>query len=524
MLIKYLFISSEIFCCLSLTVFSQNVPVKKELRVLKKNGMVYIRSPFSKQEDLVVRVGSGTGNKQVDFKGVYLLDTKMPFNEESVNSGRLIHTDGACPVCRMNGTVVGGNHGPSVGLEINCSGHGRTIEDIGSEWKDSEGNKFYLLRITSEDKLLFLSENKPAGNIWNFKRHLAGTTLKSTSANAELAFNEKRWGVQIYPSCRVRKQEYLVDGRIPLKEGEIISCKWLDIIEEYDIINPGSLLADIIAHPGQERDFTAEHLKAVLNYNVVYHFTPDGSNTVFHRVKALQEFRMDMILLFMTRRLYPGDYDTLEYYVPKTLPFTQDNINYDFRAIQDYSFRLPSPLIFNAGIKNISDPENPPDRFIQFLGRKKGDDIVREVGFALGYSLLHGISVPSVRIRNTGNFLWLYTTSKTYPLTGDQKMGIIPAGTELSCLGYRHYFDPRAGGNATCLYWNKQEKDTVVYIDYHKSVDKDVIKLPAEFTGKKLEVVEKTSSVTLHTAGIVPAKGVTVTVTGGYGYIVLKLS
>lgn len=90
-------------------------------------------------------------------------------------------------------------------------------------------------------------------------------------------------------------------------------------------------------------------------------------------------------------------------------------------------------------------------------------------------------------------------------------------------LAYRQYIDPSADKNATCLYWHKQGNCHVLYADYHKSVEKDLIKLPAELDGKKISVIEKTPSAKLLTEGTVPPEGVAVSVDGGYGYVVLKL-
>jgi hypothetical protein len=221
-------------------------------------------------------------------------------------------------------------------------------------------------------------------------------------------------------------------------------------------------------------------------------------------------------------RLTKGGYDTQEYYIPKTLPFTQDGKTFDFKAIQDYSEPPPSPLQFSAANKNIADPNNPPERFIQFLGRKEGGKTVREVGYALGYSLIHGLTTPKERAKNAGTAINLHTTSKSYPHAIDSRMGpIIPAGTQFECTAYRHYFCPAAQKNATCLYWHEEDGDTVVYADYHKAVARDVIKLPSKLAAKAPTVVEKTPSLTFRpdrTAG-----GVVVSVTGDYGYVVFRI-
>ena len=115
----------------------------------------------------------------------------------------------------------------------------------------------------------------------------------------------------------------------------------------------------------------AEHLDAVIRNHIVYRFHPNGANVIYYTAKALQQFRLGYMGFIQSAKLYTGQYDTHEYYIPKTRRFTQDDITYDFRSLQDYSFRLPSPLRFMPGNKNIEDAENLPDRFIQFLGRKK---------------------------------------------------------------------------------------------------------------------------------------------------------
>jgi len=508
-------------CCLSAVLFAQGETAQGKMSVLKTGSTVYIRSRFSGKEDLVLRVSLGA-NRQINFAGTYLLDSSLPMTVEALQSGKGIHGNGddACP-WHLNGTYIGGNHGAAVGWEVTSEGHGRTVEDIGTQWEDSHGNKFYLFKI-AEKSLFFVGENTSKDNIWKIGRRLEGDIL-SNSKNIFIKFTDKKL-YQVKPACRIKKQEYLVNGKVPLKDNEAVSCEWLDIVEEYDIINMGSLLADVIAHPGQKRDFTAEHLEGVVRNNITYRFSPNGSNVIYYRARALQEFRLGYMGFIQSSKLNQGSYKTHEYYIPKTIPFIKNGVNYNFRNIHDYSSRLPVPLAFSERDKNISDLENLPERFIQFLGNKDGDKTVREVGYALGYSLIHGITVPSVRAKNTGNSITLYTSNKSYPNAVNSKMGpMIPEGTEFYCIAYRHYFDPREAGNATCLYWQKHENDTVVYADYHKSVDKDILRLPSEFTGKKVEVVEKTESAVLHTKGTVPAKGLEVSIRDGYGYMVLKL-
>jgi len=510
--------------CWMLCLWPPGATGEGKLRVAKFGDWVFIRSRFDKRRDLVVRMGKGS-NRQINFANVWLVNKSSPMTSRAMTGGVLIHGNGddSTP-WNINGTYIGANHGCSDARELTCPNHGRTAADLGREWLDARGARFCLIKIADKDRLWFLSRNLSRGSIWRFNKRYAGPTLKSAPGRGQLTFTAIRM-VQLRPACRIKSQQYLIDGKTPLADGEPTACEFFDIVEEYDIINPASLVRDMIDHPGQERSFVADRLAGVIRNHITYRFHPNGACVIYYRAKALQKFRLGYMGFIQSARLYKGKYHTQEYYIPKTRPFTQDGIHYDFRAIQDYTARPKSPLRFKAAGAHIENPENLPDRFVQFLGRREHGRIVRDVGYALGYSLINGLTRPAVRAKNAANALMLYTSTKTYPTAIDSKMGpIIPAGTEFDCIAYRHYFYPMAHPNATCFYWHKEGDDTVVYADYHKAVDRDALKLPAELVGKKISIVETTPSLTLHTTETVPADGVVVSVSGDYGYVVFKVN
>jgi hypothetical protein len=511
-------------CCeLAAQPATEGREMEKQLRVVRDEKHLFIRSAFSPGKDLVLRVGKGS-NRQVNFSGTWLVNSSAGMSAAELSRGALIHGNGddSTP-WNINGTYIGANHGCSNMRQITAKGHGLTTADLGSTWTDAAGTEFYVIRIVDADKLWFLARNTGKGSVWQLKTTVSGDALTRTEGKATLEVAEVAMA-QLRPACRIRSQQYLVDGRESLKHDTPVTCNHLDVVEEYDIINPASLLEDIAAHPGEERDFAAEHLDGVIRNHIVYRFHANGATVIYYTAKALQEFRLGYMGFIQSAKLATGAYDSHEYYIPKTIPFRQDDIDYDFRRLQDYSSRLPSPIRFRAPAKNIEDPANLPDRFLQFLGRRDGDKTVRDVGYAIGYSLLTGVTKPEARAKNADSAIMLYTSSKSYPVAVDSKMGpMIPAGTDFYCIAYRHYFHPAAQPNATAVYWHEENDDTVVYADYHKAVNGDVLKLPAEFAGRSLTVVEKTPSVTLHTSGTVPKTGVAVSVRGDYGYIVFRL-
>ncbi len=420
----------------------------------------------------------------------------------------------------MNGTYIGGNHGCSDVIEITAKNHGFTVKDIGSAWTDEVGKTFYVIKLPKPDIIQVLSENEGKDGIWKFTRSLKGKELKRVS-DGKILNVETAKVTQLWPACRMNRQEYLVNGKDPLAPGKSAVCDYFDIVEEYDIIAPDSLLESIKGNPGKEADFRAKDLDAVLTNRIVYRFQPMGTCTVEHISTARRGFNLSYSGFIQSAQLETGSLSTHEYYVPKTLPFELKGRKYDFAHFEDFSQKLPGDLLFGPKYKNTSDSKNPPDRFIQFLGEKKNGATERKIGYVIGYSLIQGITRPETRAANCEASLFLYVSNKTYPHAVDG--GTVPAGKEFHCLAYRQYFDASAYKNATSVYWHKESDSYLLYVDYHKSVENDMIKLPDYLSGKKISIVEKTPSVKLLTDTIVPSKGLSLSVDGAYGYAVLKL-
>jgi hypothetical protein len=495
------------------------------LRVVKQGNLVWVRSRFSPTQDLVQLIGKGE-NGQINFDKVFVSPATAGQRIVDLVGSLLVNpnSDESTP-WNLNGTYIGANHGCSDARVLTCPGHGLAAADLGSEWTDGAGTRFTVLKIPDADHVWVLSANSAAGDVWRFTGEVKGSALRRSGGGATLPFRSAEM-VQLRPACRIRRQEYLVDGETPLAANTPVECRSLDIVEEIDLINPGAVLRDVAGNPGRKRDFAGIGLEAVVANRIVYRFLPNGATVIHHEADAKQEFELGYMGFIQAGPLAtPAPLSVRDLYIPGTLPFTRNGRRWDFEGIQNFLAAPPQPLSFSTRQGNVADPARLPDRLVQLLGRKEGDRTAYEVGFAYGYSLTQGMTAPAKRVAHCGEALVLFSSGKSYPRAIDAMAngGRIPAGTRFNCLAYRQYFWPGAFPNATCCYWHPEGDETVLYLAYHKPVERDVIRLPAEFAGRSIRVVEKTPSLVLLSDLTVPADGLAVRSEGRHGALVLAI-
>ncbi|MHC4871833.1 MAG: hypothetical protein ACYTFY_08305 [Planctomycetota bacterium] len=489
-----------------------------EITVLKKGYLLYVRSYYSDKKDIVVTAARGS-NQQFNFIRATLIDKDTPLSEKEIKKGIIIHGcgDDATP-WQFNGTYIGGNHGCSDGLEINVTDHGFTEKDLGSEWQDGKEQKFYIIKIIDKDRFWILSENKGKGDIWRFNKAIAGDTLKNTK-DERTFLKGKRKVIQMTPACRIIAQRYMVDGSTQLEDNKLTVCNFLNIVEEYDITAPDSMLAMVIKNAGKKIDPVDPEIDSVVNNKITYQFQPYGACVIDYKARVDRDFDLSYMGFIQTAMLALGKYEFHDYYIPKTKKFEQEKRVFDYKNIEDYRKRRDFGLFFMADGEMVEDKNNLPERFIQLLGNGN----VRDVGYAAGYSLFAGITRPEIRSKNCKRALFLWKSQKTYPSAIDSKLGRIKKGQDFHCIAYRQYFQPdRLSKNATSSYINKQDGSYVLYADYHKDVKDEAIKLPEILKGKKFSIIEKTDSCEVLSESVTKDGEIKVSVTDGYGYCVLK--
>lgn len=485
--------------------------------IVYRNGKeLLVRSSFSMEQDIVIRTH-------------YASPSRMP-NEEAYlvpKSAKLLdyktfgvmHAGGdeipAYPL-PMYGTL-GGNHGSPYGRALNICKHGLTAKDLGAELTTEKKGRFYILRIIDKDNILIHPENRGKPGFPKFaaldqdRLFRNGIELKHAGAKMQ----------QVYPSNRYRENSYLVNGREPLPDATEVTCDFLDHVVDYEIVMPECRVEMFKNKPGIEHDFLAPELPAMLNVRNVFRYQARGACVVYIKNTVLCDMAgYNCLGVMMCWSGAIAQKSRTEFYIPKLRPLKAAGrdgtqaFDCDFSSI--YAMPDKMPVHYNIVKKDCLDPEDPPDRFIRLVGNER-----REIGAALGYSLFEGVTAKSLKAKDRETVYHLWSTKKMYPycinVTHCRK------GDTREILAYRQYFDPQREPDATSFYFHKQKDSDVIYLDFHKSLTKKTIVLPDYMAGKKLSVLEKTPSVVLHTGQNVPRAGISLSVSGGYGYLVLKL-
>lgn len=408
------------------------------LLVAKQGETFVLRCPFSPGEDLVWEVGRGERNGQATFLRTGLVPAETPFEDTESRKQVFHHCGDDVAPWKTNQTYIGANHGASEVVRVTVPGHGLGTGEVGGAWRDEAGANFFLLGVDAADTLLFLSENFGTYPKWRFRQEITGNLLTRSDGGAFLRIADQRV-TQLWPSCRMTLQCFAADGEVP-DDGGVRTCRVFEISEEYDIVAPDAVARALAVHPtGALFDPVAANLEAILNNRLHYRFYPDGTCVVRHTAVALRDLEFEFMGFLQSAPLTPDEGEHLEYVIPGSLPFQQDDEGFDFRGGQRMPDGLKKPLHFSAALGRVADENCLPDQFVQFL---TGEDGRRRVGFDLGYSRNSGLGVPEVRTASTDLAAFIYMTGKIYPLAINTKAGPIRAGHEFDCTFYRRYFRP----------------------------------------------------------------------------------
>ena len=504
-------------------------------KIIKNGSNVYIRTEWDAANDLVQKVlmsGSPYGlNNVVNFDGVRIhpkstTDAKPAFVSSQRALWLAAQGDDAAPA-RYNGTTSGGNHGPYVIKQITAAAHGKTTAaDIGSEWTDEAGLKWYLMKVIDANTLWVMSEDTGTGGIWNFGSTINGTKLihsQRATNTGDIIFSATVYPLMT-PVTQGQVKSISVDGVTVSADG-VYTGKTVNITNSYNIVNVAGVVSYYKTMTGTARapSFVDAAIPAETRFTVTYQWAANGSCTVYHQFRTFNAINLQYVGFIQSAALdFSGK--QLWQYIPKTVAIPGSLKTWNFQNMEDITAIPLENLYFYPGY--WSDPNNPPDRSAMIVKTSGG---AASVGYVTGLSPLRGVGVAASRKNLVGTAFVLSTYGKNY-MYGVSTNGsgftssIIPAGSMYEAVAYRSFYNPALLPEATVNTWYRDGRDIVVLIDFHQPVTQKTIPLPDEFVGRKITVVDKTASFSVVGGEFVSADGLLVTVTGGYGYAVLKLS
>ena len=478
---------------------------------LRHNKSLVVRTSWDKQNDLLLLCVPGWNNKQFNFNTTYLIP-KTQTTESLKTRFRLPKTFHWCgdstgvihmysDAKRSELYILSGNHGYN-GTTITLPGHNFTKDDIGKKFKD----KYYIAKIDSKDSFSVLPKIP--------KKEIPEAKSLKPLVN--------------FPGTRLLECKYMVDGK-ELKPEMIISGKVFTVTEKTAVCNFKALAAAKFQHDKVEQFYAI--------YEITYNFYPNSACRVDTTITFPEEICIMGVSPMQDSDLEMRGFDFYEKYIPKVKPiqeaantdwrnaqafyrpqkkFISDSRRYDFAAVQDLTeirkTRGPAATRFQIRVNGgYVDPNDQPDRWIEFVGKNENGKRVRKIGNVLGLDTEHGIFRKSERAKNRSAFI-IPNWHKTYPTQYSRGTQIIKAGTVLEAVGYRCYFNPETIGDATVLFSIPVKDGVKVYADFHKSVKDYVLPFAAD---AKTVIMESSPGVSL--------RGNKLSVSGNYGYIVVKV-
>ena len=503
----------------------------EEVSVLRTGREALVRTKFSETRDMVVCIQRGVNEY------AYLVERTSATAD--YRRGTLVHSGGDdfTPVHVRGVDAIGGNHGSNLGQLQTLPNHGFGAAMLGLAVTNAERAVQRIIAIPDKDHLLLHSVSRKGSRLSFF-----------CSDKGPFCGGGKSWmpegvkHVQVHPVNRFTRFRWqLPDGR-EVPEGEETRAADVTLAMEQDVLDPRGLVEHFERRPGLSLDpvpqvgrrffFPDEPVRdeagraaflalpALVHVSGDYVYRPGCARLVRRKVKFPQPLEScgchDVMYCWQSNL-----WKDVSFYIPRTKPVLLKGTRGGPDVTVDLQAVAPMTETWNVSSylmpSDWTDPDDPPDRFIRLMdnGRDK-------VGVVLGYSRVAGASAVGRPLRPRPYAYFFYRTGKMYP--HDYTLKDVKAGDEIETWSYTQYFDRTREPDATAFFQHREGDDEIVYFDCHKTLSGKKLDVGRRQSGRCIEVVEKTPSVTLRTADRVAADGtVTVDVAGGYGTLVLKL-
>ncbi len=452
-----------------------------------------VQTPYSETHDLVqkfrgVSQTGGTFNDPVDFMEAGLIE-KAKWDCFHLDIPLAITNDEATPGI-INGTWLGGGHGQPCCIVLRAPGHGKTVADVGSVWKDEAGVTFTLLRIETEDHLMFVSENIGTLEDYKFVMQITGKLayVSDGENTAAIPAFDKQTTVYLTRAYKFTKKRI-----VTITDGEESTlyvkarCDSARIEEEYELRNPATVAPALtaarpeggFAHQPDLGDFG----ETMLVHRMYYHLLPDGTVLCDFSVKKTMDIRFERWLGIMYQEKQDAFGGGIYRRVPKTLPLSLCDGTFDFNtpiSLARGAYPESSPRLYR---ESWAVPDSPPDRVVDYFRDSAGHD---RLGFAAGFLPVFD-GAPEKRLSHLSEAGHLYKTRKVYPTFMDGDL------TAVRGIAYKKYF-PQSTDRAS-FYTVSYTGKTYIYVDF---IEENTLEIPVHGS---VRVYEKSDGITFETAG-----------------------
>ncbi len=405
------------------------------------------------------------------------------------------YSNDEAPPVMVNKKWLGANHVFPFAVALHIPDHGKEYADIGSLWQDDEGTKWTLTNV-SEEVLTFVSENiGESYTKYDFKMQIASklTHIENAVNKEDIDCNVESWKSALSPSIRITKCKVITytDGKPQLLLYHT-ECDYAEIHEDYDIVNPVSMVEEIRKNRpegGYTSPFYGAMGETMVSVSRIYRIENDGTITCDFKIKK----HMDIHLMRCLGVMFQEKLDTygggIYRYIPKSKPFVCDEGSFDFSMPVSTA---PGPYPKNGYLtpQFWEDEKNPPDRIVDYFRNTDGKDVM---GFSCGYlPVLDG--VPEIRTKQLLSTVNHVSTRKAYPFFMEGDI------SECHGIAYRKHFP--VDKDKTSVYTIPYGDKTYTYVDLF---EEDIITVPME---NQPELYEKANGISYsYENGILTVKG-----------------
>ena len=366
--------------------------------------------------------------------------------------------DDIAPAHFLN-TTLGANHAQPC-VDATVQNHGLTNAAVGTGWV-KDGKTYYIVCIVNANTIRFLSQNDGTAANPSYTALTAGTL--TNGANSLVVTSVA--SAQMHPASKNHSIRIVLDGETVVVDDGTYYANTVDFVEAYDVLDPYSVLQNLIANVGTTTPPVYDGNVAAHIENV-YRFQPNMSVLVIANFIAKENIAFQDIMF--SQAMIIGDNNSVKYYLPNSTPISGYNmtqpLTIDWTALAD-SFYLPLPV----------------NRVLQFDGTQ---------GFAIGFCPAAGVG-KNLQNYTDNTFELRRNTGKVYP------HGVIKnvVGTSLSpnqsysAIMFRCPFIPETSGNRLSLFHYELNGSVYAYVDY-KGSQFDNVQIDDKLNGKEITVVE----------------------------------